>query len=305
MNRATEWARTIFTIVLLGVLLYWIPLGDLLGAFASVRLLPIAFAFLVTTTVYGIAVFKLKIALDVQTQPQRFKDVFNAYYIGNFFNNFIPTSVGGDLVKAFQLNKLRPVSATQSVLAILVERVSGILVLAFLGLYFLVFEPSLYSTVGFGMSPEGRTWLLLLVALGLLFVPISWSVSRMNTSDAGWFEKLQRILGFPFDYPLASASVLVLSFLHHFLRGINYLLVLSAFGGSLSLLKILFILPLIAAASFLPISLGGIGLREGIITFCLQAFGLPLGISFGTSLILRGFSIVHSLTGGVLYLTNR
>ncbi len=91
--------------------------------------------------------------------------------------------------------------------------------------------------------------------------------------------------------------MLLLSGIFHGLRVLVFILLAWALGHGLGIVVVLFILPIIAFVSLLPISMGGIGLREGIITFCLSTFGLSLEVS----LIVRTFSIIHSGLGGLIH----
>lgn len=238
----------------------------------------------------------------IQT-PINFIDSVRAYYVGTFFNNFIPTSVGGDLVKVFQLNKTSTTTTSGCSMTVFLERVSGIGTLVTFAGIFAWLRPSWYAQVGLGFLQYGQLWILASLIMAAVVLAINL-VSRKGKEPQGnnLLSQVLRWFDFPLNYPLTTLSLLTLSVIFHGLRALSFVLIAKGLGSDLSILVAIFVLPVIAFATFLPISLGGIGLREGIITFCLKSFGLSLGVSLSLSLLVRAFSITHSLIGGLIYL---
>lgn len=303
-SRLLNWLRLAFGLLLLALLFKWVPVDRLGGVLLNAHPLPLLGAFAITVLCFFLSTLKIYITLDVLDQPIALTSVWAAYYIGSFFNNFIPTSIGGDLVKTYELNKHEGTSISRNTLAVVGERLSGIVVLGTIGAIFLFWRPGWYETVGVSFAQTGREWVLYTILLigVVLVLTYFFQDQSEDTSDETDFTNLSEWVQFPLNHPSLTAGLVAISLVFHLLRVLVFYFVGVSLGTTIPYTVILFVLPIIAFASFLPISMGGIGLREGIITFCLHAFGLPLDVSFGISLLIRVFSIVHSSIGGIVYL---
>ncbi len=301
-KKQINYLEILLGLFLLGLLFYWVPLAKVYTILKNIRLLPMGLALALTTVNFMISALKLTLALNAQNNSLPFFTVYRAYYIGSFFNNFIPTSIGGDIVKTVQLNKSSEGNIFTSSLAVIMERSTGVMALGCLGVLFILWRPEYFHQVGISFASQGRNWSLLALLSLLLLLPAHYYISSHQEEENTLQQKIKTIYSYPFKNPGLTLILLLLSFSFHFLRGLNYLLVILATGYYLNFVKVVFILPIIAFASFLPISMGGIGLREGIITFCLAGFGLPLETGLAVSLILRLFSIIHSSLGGLIYI---
>lgn len=262
----------------------------------------VAIAFVISVVEILLSSLKLNLVLAALGTPVRFTATWSAYYVGTFFNNFIPTSIGGDLVKVLELNKIESTDLAGNGLSVMVERISGIAVLLALAGGFVLVKPGWYRAVGLSFLQDGRLWLYAVLGLSVVAVLLNFVLRDEREDPPIWKTRLQEGLAFPVEFPGTSALVVLLSVFFHGLRAFNFVLLAWALGHDINISVVLFVLPIIAFASFLPISMGGIGLREGIITFCLHTFGLPLGVSLSLSLLIRVFSVVHSVAGGCVFL---
>lgn len=295
--------RLVFSLCLLVLLFYWVPIGNFLNALAGVSYGFVTIAFLLTLVNFSLSISKLNITLNTLGNDLRILDVARAYYVGTFFNNFIPTSVGGDVIKTYELNKTSRGTLSDDMLSVAVERLTGIAVLGGLAVYFLFLNPTYYRNVGLSFIHQGQLWTLVVLLLSAFMLVGTWIVTDAENDEANntWASNLREWIHFPSSYPGTTVVLIVLSGFLHLSRAIIFLLLARGFGVNLSIPVALFVLPIIAFSAFLPISMGGIGLREGIITFCLNAFGVPIDTSFGVSVIFRLFSLVHSTIGGIVY----
>lgn len=281
------------------------PLPRVLSALLSADPILLLVAFGLTAIGIVLSSVKLNLVLAALSTPVSFGKALRAYYVGTFFNNFIPTSVGGDVVKVLELNRHESTNFSNNSLTVIIERLFGILVLFGIAGVFLIWTPGWYREVGLSFLQDGRNWLLAVVVVTVLAVCLNYFLKTDEKETvSSWKKRTREWLRFPVDNPGTTLSVLGLSALFHGLRALTFVLLGASLGFEISFSVALFVLPIIAFASFLPISLGGIGLREGIITFCLYTFGLPLEVSLSLSLLVRAFSIVHSGLGGMIYLSS-
>jgi uncharacterized protein (TIRG00374 family) len=224
---------------------------------------------------------------------------------GNFFNYFLPSTIGGDLIRTFDLalhtKKTREVVAT-----VLLDRLSG-----YVGLE-IVFLAALL--LGWKLVPMKIIFLpailitLLLIAL-LLLIFNNFFYSRLN-----WL----------FSLPLCGKFGEALKSLHeelHIFRknktaiiynvllsvAIQIISPLSAYvialslGLRLSFLYFLIFLPIIAVITLLPISLGGMGFREFLGVYFFATVGVPKDVSLAFSLIGLFMVLTYACLGGLFY----
>ena len=134
INKKIKNLITIFISVgLIAYIIYSIGLTNILKEFENLDLrffiLAIALGF------FGICISakKWQILLKAKKESRKFFEVLKYYYIGIFFNLFLPTSVGGDIVKAYKMSKTTKESV-DAYSSVFMERFTGltaILTLAF------------------------------------------------------------------------------------------------------------------------------------------------------------------------------
>ncbi len=188
-------------------------------------------------------------------------------YVGMFYNLFLPGSVGGDGYKVVHLNKRFSASLKLLVASMLLDRASGgaiLLAMAFGFAAFVIpyfdFFPS-YSLAG-------------LIVLSLLCIPALYFGIRL-VFPSFWSARHAILL-----WSVGVQSVQVLC----------AYAILLAFGVT-ELFMIYFVLFLVSSlASMLPISFGGVGLRELVFLYASQY--LPIDETPAVSLGLMYFVVI-------------
>ncbi len=232
--------------------------------------------------------------------------------IGAFFNLFLLGSTGGDIVKIFYLIKEVPDKKSSAFLSVVVDRVLGVLglvlvatVLSFWRFDLLYSHPETRRLLGILAIILGSGVAMLMVAfvierLGWIHLLPKWIPLRMQIIELGkaFFLYAQR------TGPVLRA--LVISAVGQlFLFGSFYFASL-AFRSHLSLLDIFSVLPIVLTIASMPISLSGLGVREGLLQTMLNTlYGTPEAVAVLIS--FTGFLMIMfwSLVGGVLYAAYR
>ncbi len=156
------------------------------------------------------------------------------YFVGMFYNLFLPGGIGGDGYKIWWLNRTRGTTVTNAFQSVFFDRVSGMFLLAALGL--------LTAWLSFPALPLRAALLI----GGLLTIPLLYFVHRISASQ----------------FLLAFGSTTMLSL------GVQAIQMLCAWSLLMSMdlttetgayLTVFLVSSLVAV---LPISIGGIGLRE-------------------------------------------
>jgi uncharacterized membrane protein YbhN (UPF0104 family) len=193
-----------------------------------------------------------------------FREYLSYYFVGMFFNLVLPTSVGGDVVRAWYLAH-RPGPKTgqrmPAFVSVLADRVSGVVVLAFVAcvataLCPIALPPVItYTVIGVGVA----------AAAGVIGLPIlNWllhqprfatkrlhHLQRLTAGGVAYYRNRRLIAG------TTAISVVV---------QVNSVIVMALIGLGLGLpvppLYYGILMPLMTLLTLLPVSVNGVGLRE-------------------------------------------
>jgi len=244
------------------------------------------------------------------TDPQcNYRDIFPAYYLGLFSNNFLPTGFGGDVVRTAYLS-MRGYQVRQLLSSTFVDRVLGLLVLLLTGLLTVLLQDTF---------PLDRSNILLLcgailaILFGgwLLFSPtlLNWLRKRQQISRQ---DRLYRILIDIFEIfhvyrqaPKLLQNGMLLSLLLQILVIGVYALLGYSLDLNVPIAAYFVIIPFVMLATNIPISLGGLGLREGTLVALL--LGAGANYEQGVLLSLLYLLVLWSATlpGGLILLKIR
>ncbi|OFW53892.1 MAG: hypothetical protein A2163_02260 [Actinobacteria bacterium RBG_13_35_12] len=97
-------------------------------------------------------------------------------------------------------------------------------------------------------------------------------------------------------------KVLLYSFLLQFAVVLNWYLASLALGIDLSLAAFIFLVPVVSTIAMLPISIGGIGLRENSLVFIMVAMGAANAKAALCSLLILFMLIIVGIVGGITYI---
>ncbi|MDY7041239.1 MAG: lysylphosphatidylglycerol synthase transmembrane domain-containing protein, partial [Chloroflexota bacterium] len=221
------------------------------------------------------------------------------YFVGTFFNIFLPTGVGGDVVRAVEFTQDGQHGAA-AVGTVFVDRLTGLLVLFVIALAALPFsfrlvEPEVTAAiVVIALGGVIGGWLLV---QGDLLGRIGRRLPFLPAQDK--LEELYRAIGGCGRRALARA--LVISVLFNLVNiMVNYLVAL-ALGVRLSPWYFFAFVPLISFSLTLPISLGGLGVREGANVLLFGQAGVVPEKALALSLAYYAITVVTGLIGGLLY----
>jgi len=307
LRTALRWLRPVVGIGLLAALFTVVPVGKVLSGIAGARPGPLLLAVMVSALLRVLIWLRLWLLVRTGAPGARPLTVLRATYVGTFFNNFLPTGHGGDVLKVAEMHRedLPLGHATASVVA---ER--GLSVLVPLALAVVV-------AAGYGelfalLDLEALRWPVFAVAAGLLLaLMLSYLLWRARLKallksrrDGRMLGKLYRAIESFYVFrnnPATVAGVLALSALIYLFMAVNLVALVWAVGGAFPLRDSVAIIPIRKFGDALPISVGSLGVREGILTYCLSRLGLTASQGASAALLLRMLNLVHSAIGGCVY----
>jgi len=83
---------------------------------------------------------------------------------------------------------------------------------------------------------------------------------------------------------------------------LSYYLISVSLNMKIAFYIFIFIIPFVSIVSSIPISIGGIGIRENALVFVLAVFGAVQSGAMLFSLILLAIILIIGFTGGIVYL---
>jgi uncharacterized membrane protein YbhN (UPF0104 family) len=278
-------------------LLAWLILRtnphDLLAAFLDLSFFAWAVAFLMylaSQVISSIRWYFLAHALDF-TGP--WSAYFRYYFVGMYFNLFLPTCVGGDVLKMHFISRGEPkkLRATYSVVA---DRLFGLAAMLLLGAGAVL--------IGHGILPHYFEHLLCITGICIIVSVFGLPLAYKLLGSA-WPEIRKRLAVFLvfWEKPKALFAGLSLSLILQAL-GIGAVTLLAKDMGLSPPAAFYFAaFPLVAVLTILPISFNGIGIREGGFIYFLGLKGISAEKALTLSLSFFAIQIAASLIGGLAY----
>ncbi len=267
--------------------------------------------FAITYPLLGASCMKWGLFLRERGIAIGFHRLFRLYLVGSFFNNFLPSMVGGDLVRAYVLGKQID-SHTQSLASVFLERFTGMIALVSLATLSFLFNQELRQepVVAASIGVMGSACLVLVAAvwnpgwaLGLLR-----PLEKKNRHVARLLPKLLQFhdhVSYFKDKPILVGKAMLYSFTFHFLAAVNVYVACRVLGVPLHLYDAVVLTPIVLLVSSVPVSVNGLGIWEWAFSVYLAQAGLPMDQGLAVALLLRAKNLVFSLLGGVLFLFER
>lgn len=257
--------------------------------------------------------FSLLFAVEVALSALRFRwllrsqDIFISVstamkinFIGYFFNNFLPGSTGGDLVRAFYI--VREAShKTRAVMAVIMDRIVGLWALVLLAMFVLVwhlhkaefFWPAVVVVTSFAG---------IVVALAFMFlVP-----ERLFAGKPGIVWQVVAAFCQYRHFPRVLAYTIAVSFVIHIMSTIAFIGFAYALGITHVPWNVFFVyIPVGFLLMAVPVSLSGWGVGEATYSFLFSQVGVPVERGLVLSLLMRIAMLETSMAGGIVWLLDR
>lgn len=316
-KRTSPWLSHLLTLLQVAVtlgLLWWLfhdpkrreEMWDALQM-ADWRWLVASFAAAGVCEFFGIIRWQLFLRMLHIEVPLR--EITRLFFIGAFFNQFLPGTTGGDVVRVIYLMKDHPEHKTAGLLSVAVDRLLAVLVLVIIGLIFAWTRDGWFAqSTLVGNSMKWFTITLVGMGLGLIVsflltgrhvmaklpprLPFRAHIIKLSRLWQLCLEnRREALLGTLYTVPMLFAYFAAFAF------------AARAFSSKISFWDMTSLMPLITAISSLPISVNGMGLREFYLERCLQELcAVPSGMGVLISIAGAAVYLLWGLVGGVFYL---
>ena len=317
-KKARIGGKTILKVLITGGLaayvLWQFGLGSALETLreAEWRWVGLAASFAVLAMVLNVK--RWQMMLDGQGGSAPLVSLVRLYLIGMFFNNVLPSRLGGDVVRAYGASIIAT-NKTRSVAAVLMDRLVGAISVLVLGALAAVASPSVIPWQIGQVLVGGLA--ISAVALGLLL----YRGPRLRAARAAmprWSNvtifgpRLRSRVDAAIDavrsYSLARGLIgraLAVSMLANGLSIVNLYLYSLAVDAGVTLAQVAVVAPAVLAIGLLPLSINGIGTVELTFAVLLGAMGVDAHVALAVALLRRLVLLALSLAGGLLYAVRR
>jgi glycosyltransferase 2 family protein len=304
----------IMTVVRVGVsaaLIVWIlrkaPLGEVLEAFRSADLRYVLLSIAISPLGYLSSVSRWRLLIRSQGGDATFWFLVRSFVVGIFFNNLLPSTIGGDAIRAYDTSR-SGVGRAAAVAIVIVDRFIGLLALMlFAGIGLLLSGhltdrvPALYGWVAGGALAMG------LIA-ALLFVPWRRPSRRAPDLLARLGPRFKKVSDAIFSFQ-GKGSVLARAFgwslFLQTLVVLNGWLLAKALHVPIPLPYFFVIVPIAVFVMMIPVSINAIGVRENVWAFFFTAFGVASAKGVAVAWLDYGIVLIHALVGGAIYAWSR
>ena len=226
-----------------------------------------------------------------------------AAFIGAFFNQFLPSSVGGDFFRILAVRRYGA-SLNEAVTGVFMDRLFGFISLGILCVLVVPAEGQILIDSDLKW-PFLATMLLLLAVLGggllLLLVPKAWHSYGFIRPFSPLIEMIRRVL----CHKALFLSILLSSLMSSILLISGLQILMTAFDIPLTWGQGVVILPVVLLLTSLPISFAGWGLREGAMIIALGVYGVPQETALALSLVYGVLHLVSGVPGLVLWVLEK
>ena len=263
--------KILFSVLLIYFVLTKIDLDELWGTLKKAKWIPLVGALLFLALSKGIASIRLNLYFHQIGVKLTQKSNAKLYLLGMFYNLFLPGGIGGDAYKGYAIKKQFEVRTKSVVGVLLLDRLSGMLLLVIYACILGLLVPN--------QEFDKIRWLF--AATFAISILVSWIFNKKY---------------FNYVYPVYWKSHGYSAIVQLF-QLISVLFILRSLEIEANILAYLFIFLISSAIAVLPVTIGGIGLRELVFLYGARWLGLDENTSIGISVLFLFITAVLSFVG--------
>ncbi len=304
----TRIVKIAVSLIIITVLAIELDLSESWHDLRGARLLPILMAIGLLAASHMVVALIWRTLLHRVGIPLGVERTVGLYIAGLVLNNFFLGSVGGDTYRVYAVYK-ESGAGRAALAATLLERLICVSALLMLG--------TLMVLVRFRDLPGAHRWILLAIsgggtcaALGLIFAPgvlerligpiARRATERFHDKLNGVVEAMRKVGGVK-----VVAALMLVAIAAQGVRIWTHWWCAQALGLDVGPGDLFVVIPIVAVAAGLPISIGGLGVREGIGALFLAPFGVLASEAVALEFLAYLVGVATSLLGGFTFLLGR
>lgn len=251
----------------------------------DLRFAPLIFLFLILN--YIISSYRWhSLLVHENVKKVDTKYLIYLYFTGAFFNNVMPTTMGGDVYKIYKLGK-KINNTVDAFTATFMERFTGVIALVLISII--------------GLISLQELWGALLLVAFMIGILVGYLVLGFLSNKIKKLKKIYDSISIYRAYPKVVFIAFLTSFLKQFLAISTQYFIFLALGVKLPLTYTFLFFPIITLAGFLIPSVNGLGVQDNLYKRFFALAQVNPTVSVSASLVYHLFRFSVSLIGGVFY----
>jgi len=299
------WLRLMVALVLLAILAWRLDWQEVwrIATEADVALVGLALVIMILILVPRVSRWRVLLTtLGIRLPFPRYVAI---YLVGDFFNNFLPSSIGGDSMRMLWLARDTK-SGTAAISSVVVERLGGLFAGLLMGVVAVLSR--------WQMASSGAVRILVLIAFAAFVLGIAILLSlrgvmtKASRVTLPWLSVVVRKVDEIYDsvtsfreHPQALLVALLYSLVFRLIQASSVYVQAQALHVQVPFLWLLMVMSLISVVSSVPLSLNALGIQEGAYVFFFGLVGVPAPQAMTLALLGRILRMAASLPGGIVY----
>ena len=224
--------------------------------------------------------------------------------IGHFFNQFLPTTVGGDTIRIWGARRLG-LPLGQAATTVILDRFVGLTALLAI---ILAGQPFLARRLE--LSEATASAIVLVIVSGVIACLAFPLMDRMfarfgENKLAAFATQVSSAARQLYTMPIVAGKTLALSAIYHGILLFLYSFVAKGLGVDLTFAAAFAVIPTVTLIASLPISISGWGVREAGLAAAFVLMGLPANLAVVTALVIGMGNLLSGLPGGMIWLLRK
>jgi len=301
-GRGANLLKALITLALLGVLAATVDLRRVGQALLGVCWQELVGALLLYQAGMLVRAYRWQALLEGLGEHMSLSRVLGLYYVGAFFSNFLPSGFGGDVVRTLEVSR-DGTGGARALSTVLMDRFMGLAVLLAMALCALPFS--------WHLVPHSAAIAVIVLAActGLvLTVVVNQRLAAYLAQRSRWVKKAferQALADFCTSFQRYGQMALLraagASLVFNLMLISTQMLLGAAVGVRIAAGHYFIFVPIISSLLVLPISLSGLGVREGGYVLLFGQVGVSAGQATAMSLLFYGLNLATGLVGAGLY----
>lgn len=297
--------RLFVTALILAFLFFKINFSQVITAITGCRKDIFLLALLLFFSTYYLGLLRWRMLLHALDLKPPFKRIVTAFSGGLFFNLTLPSTIGGDVARVYSLfshtGEGSKVAAT-----VILDRLSGFLALTCIAIVSLL--------IGYHLIESSAVIIVTTITAGVFFTlslilfsrraakVVSFILIKLHLKriENVWSKITEALNLFRNKKLLLLENFIISCLIQVSIVVATYLSALSV-GVDSRMIYFFIVVPVIGVISTLPITIGGLGLRDASSVFFFAKIGIPSDLAFSVSLISFFFVTIIGVAGGIIY----
>ena len=220
-----------------------------------------------------------------------FQRYLNLYFLGMFYNMFLPTNIGGDVIKVAKMRDEQPENIKRGVISVLSDRITGVLVLfVFVSAGFMYYKDiQIINAIGI--------FIICSTILGILGFTC---VMKNENIIPEKYKNIHNLISLICEKKCVM-KIIILSLIFHILLIIIHAFIAKMYNLNIPIMYYLLLYPITAIVASLPVSINGIGLKELVYVYMLKSFNIDNSTAILFAMTLNMIILFASLFGFIPY----